>query len=115
MVKRMVSAFLQFVAFAALLYAGGNWDAINLGWEMRALQAGRAPHPLLMPTMKTQITSSHFLIENGIFYAAILLVVILLVQAVRRRLRPNAFYTLAAFVAALVITLALKIGLPPVS
>jgi hypothetical protein len=114
MFKRILLAIVQFVVFLALLQVGGNWDAINLGWEMRQLQAGHTPH-VLFPTLKTQISASHTLIANGLLYAGVLMLIILGVQAARRRLRPAALYSVGAFLLAVLVALSLKMGLPPSS
>lgn len=115
MVKRIVYFVLQFAAFLGLFFIGGMWDSLNLSYEMRQMANG-TPLPAIHPLMKTiKIpVGSHILIAQGVLFATILLVLILLLQALRKRLKPWALYTLAAFVLAAVVALSAKMGLPPV-
>lgn len=114
MVKRIVYFVLQFAAFLGLLFLGGMWDSINLSYEMRQLAGGTpfpAVHPL-MTTIKVPV-GSHILIAQGVLFATVLLVVFLLIEALRKRLKPWALYTFAAFVLAVVVAFSAKMGLPP--
>jgi len=113
MVKRILYPLLQFAAFLSLMYFGGEWDFINLGIEIKAMQAHTTPN-ILIPTIKQQI-GDHILIANGIIFASVLLVLILIIQAIAKKLKPWALYTLAAFVLAVIIGFAAKMGLPPAS
>jgi hypothetical protein len=116
MVKRILYPVLQFAAFLGLLYLGGDWDFVNMWYETRQMVSGTplsAVHPL-MATIKFPL-GSHILIAQGILFAAILLVIILLLQAVTRKLKPWALYTLGAFVVAVAVAYAAKMGLPPAS
>lgn len=114
MVKRILFPVLQFIAFLGLMFVGGDWDSINLSYQMRQMANGvplAQVHPL-MTTIKFPV-GSHILIAQGLLFATILLLIILIVQAIRKRLIPAAFYTVAAYVLAVVLALALKMGLPP--
>jgi hypothetical protein len=114
LVKRTIFTLLQFLAFCGLLYVGGYWDAIRLGQEVRALTAHTTFwNPI--PTITYPISSGHILIANGILFASLLLVVLLLWQAFRRTLRSSAPYTLLAFAVAVALCFAFKVGLPPAS
>jgi len=112
LVKRIFLVVLQvfkLAVFVFVLYAGGNWDGINLWWESQQLGKGNFhPTPLLMPTIVHQLNPQYFLVANGLVYAAILLVLILLYEALRKRLKPWAFYTLAEYAVAMVIALLIK-------
>jgi hypothetical protein len=113
MAKRILYPILQFAAFLSLMYFGGEWDFINLGIEIKAMQNHTAPN-ILIPTIKTQL-GAHTLIADGILFATALLVLILIIQAIAKRLKPWALYTLAAYVLAVIVAFAAKMGLPPSS
>ena len=113
MIKRIVFFALQFACFFALMDLGGNWDFVNLSLEMRQMQQGNFQPKVLIPTIKYPISSTHILIANGLIYAGILLALILLIEALRKKLKPWGGITVFAWVCAVVIALALKIGLPP--
>jgi len=110
--KRILLTVLQFCAFFGLLYAGGYWDIISLSLAVRAMQGH--PIPLLgsIPLIQYPM-GSHILIADGIIFATILLVILVIIQALRKKLKPAVFYTLGAYALAIVITFCMKIGLPP--
>jgi hypothetical protein len=112
MVKRILLIVLQFAAFLGLMDLGGNWDVINFSLEVRAMENHtKAFNPI--PVIKTQISSSHTLIADGIIFATVLLVLILLIQALRKKLKPWAGLTVFAYALAVVLGFAMKMGLPP--
>ncbi len=112
MAKRIILFLLQLLAFGGLLEIGGNWDVVRLAQQMRAMQSGTtAFNPI--PVIKTQVSSTRILIADGLIFAGILFLLILLFEALRRRLKPWASITTLAFVLAVTISLFLKIGLPP--
>jgi len=113
-VKRISLTILQFIAFIGLLAVGGNWDAVNLSLEMRQMQNNQAPH-VFLSTIKYPVSSTHILIANGILFATILLVIILLIEVLSKKLKPWASLTLLAYVLAVVLGFAMKLGLPPAS
>jgi len=113
-VKRISLTILQFIAFISLLAVGGNWDAVNLSLEMRQLQHNQTPHVFLQ-TLRYPVSSTHILIANGILFATILLVIILLIEVLSKKLKPWASLTLLAYVLAVVLGFAMKLGLPPAS
>jgi hypothetical protein len=111
--KRTILFILQFCAFLGLLDVGGNWDVIRFAQQVGAMQKGTtAFNPI--PVFKTQISSTHILIANGLIFAGTLLILILLFEAARRRLKPWAALTTVAFVLAVAVGFAFKFGLPPV-
>ena len=114
MAKRILLFILQFCAFLGLLWVGGNWDGVNLGLEIKAMQNHTTPN-ILIPTIKTQIGTNHMLIANGLVFAAALLLLILIFEAVRKALRPWALLSLLAFILAATTAFAWKIGLPPLN
>jgi hypothetical protein len=112
MVKRIVLFLLQFLAFLGLLDVGGNWDVIRFAQEMKALQNGTKPfNPI--PTIKTQMGANHILIANGLIFAGVLFLLILLCEAIAKRLKPWAAISTIAFVLAVATGFLLKFGLPP--
>ena len=114
MAKRILLFILQFFAFLGLLDVGGNWDVIRLAQEVGAMQKGTtAFNPI--PVIKTQIGANHILIVDGILFAAVLLVLILIFEAIRKALKPWALLSLLAFVLAVATGFALKFGLPPLN
>jgi hypothetical protein len=113
MIKRILLFLLQFACFFGLLDLGGNWDIINLSYEMRQLQQGIMQPKPLFTTIKYPISSTHILIANGLLFAGILLALILLVLALRKKLKPWGGITVAAFVCAVIIALSLKLGIVP--
>ena len=111
MIKRIILTLVQFIIFVALLAVGGNWDAINLSLEMQQMQKGQAPH-VYMATVKYPL-GSHILIANGLIFAGALLLIILLFLLFRKRMHPWALLSVLAFVLAVCLGFALKLGLVP--
>jgi hypothetical protein len=112
--KRILLFILQFCAFFGLMFLGGNWDGVNLGLEIKAMQNHTTPH-ILIPTIKTQIGTNHILIANGLIFAAVLLVLILIFEAFRKAFKPWALLSFLAFILAVATAFAWKIGLPPLN
>jgi phosphoglycerol transferase MdoB-like AlkP superfamily enzyme len=111
MVKRILLPLLQFIAFLVLMFVGGNWDFIRLGQEIHAMQTHTTFfNPI--PTIKTPL-GSHILIANGLIFASVLLLLILLFEILRKKLKPWASLTALAYVLAVVLAFAAKMGLPP--
>jgi hypothetical protein len=111
MIKRILLTLLQFIVFIVLLAVGGNWDYINLALEMHALQLHKTPS-VLIPVFKYPM-GSHILIANGLIFATVLLVLILLFLLLRKKLHPWALLTVLAYVLAVCLGFAMKLGLPP--
>jgi hypothetical protein len=112
MIKRITLTLLQFLIFIALLAIGGNWDVINLSLEIRAMQHHTtAFNPI--PVIKTQISSTHILIADGLIFATVLLILLLLIELLAKKLKPWASLTVLAFILAVCLGFAMKLGLPP--
>jgi hypothetical protein len=109
MIKRLLSFLGQFVAFCALMFVGGYWAWVRLTLEMRAMEKGDSAPPLI-PLWKMHVNPNLDYVLNGLVFAAVLLVILLLVQALRRRLGKPTLFTFAAFVAAFLLSLAFHSG-----
>lgn len=112
MIKRILAFLVQLIAFFALMDIGGNWDAIRLGQEVRAM----VTHTQFwnpMPAIVLHVSTSRILIANGVIFASVLLLIILLFEILRNKLHPWIAITMAAFLIAVITALLLKIGLPP--
>lgn len=112
MIKRIVLAVFQFIVFLALLGVGGYWDIVRLLLEFRPGLKWLAD---LLPLVKFQVTSTHVLVANGIIFAGVLCVLILLVEAIRKAARVTMLTTVLTYLIAVVLSLAVKVGLPPAS
>jgi hypothetical protein len=112
MAKRSLLALLQFAGFFALMFIGGNWDVIRLGQEVRAMETHSTFFNPIQ-TIKIQMGATHILIANGLLFAAALLVVIVLIEFLSRKRHPWIALSCVAFVLAVVIAFAFKMGLPP--
>jgi hypothetical protein len=110
--KRIVLAAVQFIAFAILLGIGGYWDIVRLVMQLRPGLKWLAD---LFPLLRFQVTANHVLVANGILFAGILCVLILLIEALRKASRSTMLITVFTYVVAVILSLALKIGLPPAS
>jgi hypothetical protein len=105
--KRIILFLLQLFSFGALMWIGGFWDVIHLQAEVtHSVWAN-------IPVFKYQVSSAHILIADGLLFGGVLFILILLLEALARRLRPWASLSVLAYVLAAVVTLALKVGLPP--
>ena len=114
MVKRIVLTVLQIVAFLGLMYVGGLSDIINLSLESKQIAQGNMHPTVPIHTIRYPL-GTHILIVNGFLYAGILLVLIILLQAITKRLKPWAALSLLGFVLAVMLAFATKMGLPPAS
>jgi hypothetical protein len=111
MIKKILLTLLQFIVFMVLLAVGGYWDAINLMIEMHALQQHKTAS-MLIPVFKYPF-GSHILIANGLIFATVLLVLILLFLLLRKKLHPWLWLSLLAYLLAICVGFAMKLGLPP--
>lgn len=109
MLKRILSFLGQFLSFYALLFVGGYWAWVRLTLEMRAMEKGEAA-PALVPLWKMHVSPTLDYVLNGLVFAGVLLVILLLAQAFRRRLGKATVFTLAAFVAAWLLSVAFHSG-----
>jgi len=108
MVKRIVLTLLQFLVFVVLLAIGGYWDVIRLLIQIKA------PSLNVIPLVKLHLSATHDLIANGLIFATVLLVILLIIQALRKALHPWASLSILAFVLAVILSFAMKLGMPPV-
>jgi hypothetical protein len=111
MIKRILLTLLEFIVFIVLLAVGGNWDAVNLALEMHALQQHKTAS-MLIPVFKYPV-GSHILIANGLIFATVLLVLLLLVLLIFKKLHPWAWLAILAYLLAVCLAFAMKLGLPP--
>ena len=112
MVKRIILFLLQFAAFLALMFIGGDWAFIRLGQELRAMTSHTTFfNPI--PVYKVPFGATHILILNGVIFASVLLLLILLIEAIRKAIKPWAAITLVAYILAVGLALVLKVGVPP--
>jgi len=110
LIKRILLTLLQFVLFCGLLMVGGYWDIIHLIVRLKV------PALAFIPLWKIDhFTATHDLILNGLIFAGVLWLLILLFEGLRRALRPWALLTTLAFVLAIVLCFSLKLGMPPVA
>ncbi|HEY4358813.1 MAG TPA: hypothetical protein VGN16_23905 [Acidobacteriaceae bacterium] len=109
MTKRILITLFQFACFCGLFYVGGYWDIIHLTLAIRY------PRFNVIPLWKFHINPSLDYIANGLIFASILFVLILLFEALRRRLRPWALLTTLAFVLASIASMVVKSGFLPIS
>jgi hypothetical protein len=108
MIKRVLLTFLQFLVFVGLLFAGGFWPLVRLF----ALGTGNSLVTWLykVPVWKMTLSATHFVNMNGYIYASALLVLILLIEGVRRKFHPWMALSMLAYVLALLVSLYQKYG-----
>lgn len=112
MIKRTFLIVLQFIAFLVLLGVGGYWDIVRLLLEFRPGLKWLAD---MLPLVKFQITAGHVLVANGIIFAGVLCILILLIEALRKASRSTMLITVVSYIVAVALSLAIKVGLPPAS
>jgi hypothetical protein len=106
--KRIVFTLLEFIVFCVLLIVGGYWDFVRLIIQMRA------PALNIIPLLRIHnITATHDWVANGFVFALVFLLLLLAAQAWRRTIGNSGPLTLLAFLVAVVLSLAFKLGLPP--
>jgi hypothetical protein len=110
-IKRIVLAVFEFAVYLFLLGIGGYWDV------MRLLIGGYAPRLSgllsLLPLLKYQASSTHILIVDGIVFAGVFCLILLLIEALRKAARSTMATTVILYILAVALSLAFKIGLPP--
>ncbi len=109
MFKRIVFTLLEFIVFCALLVVGGYWDIVRLLIQIRV------PALNVVPLVKFHISATQDWVANGFLFALAFLLLLLAVQAWRRTIGNSGPLTVLAFLVAVVLSLALKLGLPPAS
>jgi len=105
--KRIVFTLLEFIVFCALLVVGGYWDIVRLLIQMKA------PALNIIPLVKFHISSTQDWVANGFLFALVFLLLLLAAQAWRKTIGNSGPLTVLAFIIAVVLSLALKLGLPP--
>lgn len=109
MVKRIIYPLLQYIVFLFLLDLGGYWDVIRLTLEFRF------PNLPLIPLWKIHLTSSHDLILDGVVFTTALLFLILLVEILRKALKPWAWLSILSFALAILTGFVMHFGFLPIS
>lgn len=113
MIKRIVLAVFEFAVYLLLLGIGGYWDVVRL------LVGGYAPRLsgllTLLPLIKFQVSSTHILIADGIIFAGVFCIIVLLIEALRKAARSTMATTTILYILAVLLSLAFKVGLPPLS
>lgn len=113
MIKRIVLAVFEFAVYLLLLGIGGYWDVARL------LIGGYAPRLSgllsLLPLLKYPVSSSHILIANGIVFAGVFCLILLVIEALRKAARSTMATTVILYILAVALSLAFKVGLPPAS
>lgn len=92
--KKTLSFLAQTMLFFVVLLAGTLLDPFHLKWFVT--------HPTL--------TSTRFFVPDGVLLATLLLLLIFAAEAGSKRLRTAGAITSAAYVAALVLGLLVKVG-----
>jgi len=105
LVKRILLTLLQFLAFGALLVLGAFWALAGLFY----------PRLAVIPVWRFQAGLTHDFIANGLIFALVLLVILLVIEALCKALKPWAALTTLAFVLAVALSLVMKLGLLTVS
>ncbi len=105
MFKRILLTLLQFLAFGALLVLGAFWALVGLFY----------PFATIIPVWRFHLSASRDFIANGLIFAAVLLALLLLVEAARRALKPWATLTTLAFVLAVALSFVMKLGFKAVT
>jgi len=112
-IKRIVLAVFEFAVFLILLGIGGYWDVARL------LIGGYAPRLSgvlsLLPLIKFQVSSTHILIADGIVFAGVFCLFLLLLEALRKAGRSTMATTVLLYILAVALALIFKVGLPPAS
>ncbi len=110
MFKRIVFTLLEFIVFCVLLFVGGYWDFVHLLIQVRA------PALNLIPVVRIHnITATQDWVANGFLFALAFLLLLLVAQAWRKTIGNSGPLTFLAFLVAVVLSFALKLGLPPAS
>ncbi|MGA7157447.1 MAG: hypothetical protein WBY53_11390 [Acidobacteriaceae bacterium] len=113
MIKRILLGVFEFVAYLLLLGIGGYWDVVRL------LIGGYAPKLSgllnLLPLIKFQVSSTHLLIADGIIFAGVFCLILLIIEVIRRASRSTMATTVILYLVAVALSLAVKVGLPPSS
>jgi hypothetical protein len=91
---KILSAVGQFLLFLLVFLAGSLASPFHLKWGVTVTTPG----------------TTHYFVPDGLLLAFVLYVVILLIEAVRKRLNPAGLYTTGAFLFALILGFLAKFG-----
>jgi len=105
LLKRILLTLLQFLAFGALLLLGSFWAFAGLFY----------PRLAIVPVWHFQVGATQDFVANGLIFAAALFVVLLLIEAVRKAIKPWAILTSLAFALAVALSFVAKLGFHAVS
>jgi Tfp pilus assembly protein PilN len=94
LVKRFISVTLQMLLFLVAFGAGSFLPGVNA-----------------LPMWRVQASATHFFVLDGVFLMLVLFVLILGIEAARRRLGHSAGLSVLALVLALALGLAMKFPL----
>ena len=92
--KKTLSAIGQFILFLLVFLAGSLANPMHLKWSVT--------HPTL--------TSTRYFVPDGLIFMIVLYVVILLIEALRKRLLASGLWTTGAFFFALILGFLAKFG-----
>jgi hypothetical protein len=100
LVKRILLTLLQFLAFGVLLVVGAFWAFVRIF----------CPSLAFIPVWQFQISATHDFVANGVIFAVTFFAVLILIEAVRKTLKSSGPLTVAAFLVAVVLGFAMKLG-----
>ena len=112
-VLQIFVAIVQAAVFCALFAMGGFWAFVRLWALVNNNLVTRLFGGLIqaIPVWRHELTPPRYLVTNGIVFASGLFIVLLLVEAAFRRLRPLLAFTTAAFLLAVLFDLWQRLGL----
>ena len=105
MVKRILLTLLQFLVFGALLVVGSFWPLVVLFY----------PSLTIIPVWRFHVSATQDFVANGVIFATALLVVVLLIEWLRKAVKPWGLLTANAFAVAVAIGFIMKLGFLAVS
>ena len=98
-----------FAFFCGLFFVGGYWDWVRLTLELRAMSSGAAMPPMI-PLWKIHVSPTLDYKLNGLVFASVLFVLVVLFQGIRRRLGRNTLWAAGALVYAFLLSLLFHSG-----
>jgi hypothetical protein len=100
LLKSILLTLLQFLAFGALLILGSFWALVGLFY----------PRLTIIPVWRFHVSATQNFVADGVIFAVVLLGVLLLIEALRKVLKPWGRLTVLAFVLAVTLSLVMKLG-----
>ena len=112
-VLQIVIAVLQAIVFCALFAVGGFWAFVRLWALVNNNLITRLFGGLIqsIAVWRHDLTPPRYLVTNGIVFASVLFVLLLVIEAAFRRLRPLLAFTTVAFLLAVLFDLWQRLGL----